>query len=486
MWINIHKNGKKLFLVFLILVGVGSLQSQQNIQFRISKPYCLFNFLETMKGSTAVSEALRQYADSHAVVKTQAFRAIINQYKTVQLYYTIRYDEFPAGRGQEGSTFDLVSSAAVHSNNIDDFRERIQGVLPNTEVQKLVTALKLVEPYYDTLIWNKQYTELQHQVQVLQQKIQLKPSIFANIKTFYGSAWANDFPFIISPYPVPGKKGSTSASPHGNCLCIGVLTSDTDYTGIAGVGFHEMSHILYKEQPAELQHDIDRYFRTSTSPYKELAYNYFNEALATACGNGWAYKQLEGKMDTAEWYHNRYIDGLAHAIYPTVESYINANKGIDSNFVSTTIKLFEKTFPNSYANYETLLAGCIYYYDLRDEKHAQQDEVIKRYFNVHLTHGSSPILHPYSIEELQTSNQPQFILIDSNREITFKKLRKVFPELNGLLKDRPYTDFYVSFFDKRNRPIIIVSYSSLDSLDLIMKDMKYSQGINAGKPYHKL
>jgi len=477
---------KKLFLVFLILLGVESLQSQQNIQFRISKTYCLFNFLETMKGPGYVSVSLKQYIDNSTLINDTSFLNIVNHYNTIQLNHSIHYGEFPESRNQYGSTFDLVSSAAAHSKGIDDFRERIQGILPNTEVQQLITALRLVEPYYDALIWKKQYPKLRHQVEMLQKKIKMDSSIFDRLKSFYGSAWSKDFPFIISPYPIPGNSGVTGACAFGNCLCMGVLSNETDYAGRLGVVFHEMSHVLYKEQPAGLQHDIERYFRTSTSPYKELAYNYFNEALATACGNGWAYKKLEGKADSAEWYHNRYIDGLSHAIYPTVESYINSNKEIDSSFVSTTIKAFEKTFPDSYANYETLLDGCIYYYDLRDERHVQQDEVIKRYFNVPLTHVSSPILHPYSIEQLKTSNQPQFILIDSNREITFKKLQEVFPELNELLKDRSYTDFYVSFFDKINRPVIILSYSSLDSLDLIIKDMKHNQGINAGKPYHKL
>ena len=452
---------KKVLLIFIIFAAPCILQSQQKVQIRISKTYCLFNFLETMNGSHAVSGSLKQYADSIYLVKSKSFLAILEDYKTIQLYYPIRYDEFPTDRSQEGSTFDIISSAAVHAKDIDDFSDRILGVLPNTEVQKLIKSLKLIEPYYDSIIWNNQYPKLLHQVEMIKKKLNTDSSVFNKLKAFYGSAWSTDFPFIISPYPIPGKRGNTGASPHGNCLCIGVLTSDSDYSGISGVAFHEMSHVLYKEQPVVLQHKIDNYFRASSSLYKNLTYNYLNEALATACGNGWAFKQLDGSFDRKEWYHNAYIDGLAHAIYPVVESYILADKEIDSVFITTTIKLFEKTFPDSYASYETLFADCIYYYDPTDEKHTRQDEVINRYFNVSLTHISSPILHPYSIESLQTSNQPQFILVDGNYETTINKLKEIFPELNGYMKGNKDTDFYISFFDAKK------GLSSLSELRLL-------------------
>jgi len=477
---------KKVLLVLFICAAPGILLSQQKVQIRISKPYCLFNFLETMNGSHAVSGSLKQYADSYMSVKSKSFLSILENYKTIQLYYPIRYDEFPTGRSQEGSTFDIISSAAVHAKDIDDFSDRILGILPNTEVQKLIQCLKQIEPYYNSIIWNTQYPKLVHQVQMIEKKLTTDSTVFNKLKTFYGSAWSNDFPFIISPYPIPGKHGNTGATPHGNCLCIGVLTSDSDYSGILGVAFHEMSHVLYKEQPAALQYKIDNYFRTSTSPYKDLTYNYLNEALATACGNGWAFKQLEGSFDIKEWYHNTYIDGLAHAIYPVVESYILADKEIDSVFITTTIKLFEKTFPDSFASYETILADCIYYYDSRDEKHTRQDEVIKRYFNVSLTHVSSPILHHYSIEELQTSNQPQFILVDGNYETTFNKLNAIFPELNEYMNGHKDTDFYVSFFDAKKRPVIIIRSTSNESLDKLVKEMKNDRIIDRQKAFHAI
>lgn len=475
---------KKVLLVFFIFAAPCILHSQQKVQIRISKTYCLFNFLETLNGSHAVSGSLKQYADSSTAVKSKSFLAIPEDYKTIQLYYPIRYNEFPAGRNQEGSTFDIISSAAVLAKDIDDFSERILGILPNTEVQKLIKCLKQIEPYYDTIIWNTQYPKLLHQVQIIEKKLNADSSVFNKLKSFYGSAWSTEFPFIISPYPIPGKHGNTGATPHGNCLCIGVLTSDSDYSGILGVAFHEMSHVLYKEQPAALQHKIENYFKASTSPYKDLAYNYLNEALATACGNGWAFKQLEGSFDRKEWYHDIYIDGLAHAIYPVVESYILADKEIDSVFITTTIKLFEKTFPDSYASYETILADCIYYYDSRAEKHTRQDKVIKQYFNVSLSHISSPILHPYSIESLEASNQPQFILVDGNYETTFNKLKEIFPELNEYMNGHKDTDFYVSFFDAKKRPVIIIRTSTVESLNVIMKEIKKDKVIDVLKPYH--
>ena len=54
-----------------------------------------------------------------------------------------------------------------------------------------------------------------------------------------------------------------------------------------GVIFHELCHSLFKAQPMALQKELDSWFLSLRTPHAIFAYRYYNEALATALGNGW-------------------------------------------------------------------------------------------------------------------------------------------------------------------------------------------------------
>ncbi|RYF31747.1 MAG: hypothetical protein EOO38_31440 [Cytophagaceae bacterium] len=118
-----------------------------------------------------------------------------------------------------------------------------------------------------------------------------------------------------------------------------------------GVILHEMCHVLYDEQPAEIQHEIQKWFDENPSSFAPAAYTFFDEAMATALGNGYAYKELKGQMDSTEWYNNPYINGFAKALYPVAEQYLNSGKPIDKAFIDAAIAIFEKTFPDSLTDY---------------------------------------------------------------------------------------------------------------------------------------
>ena len=116
-----------------------------------------------------------------------------------------------------------------------------------------------------------------------------------------------------------------------------------------------MCHILYDGQSADNQHNIERWMNKSSSKYKSLAYQYFDEGMATAIGNGWAYEVLNNKIDKTDWYNDDIINGYGHALFPLVKSYLRTGKTMDSTFVNEAIELFASTFPNSINDYNVML-----------------------------------------------------------------------------------------------------------------------------------
>ena len=268
-------------------------------------------------------------------------------------------------------------------------------------------------------------------------------------------------------YPIPGKKGSTTATPHGNSLCIGVLTDETDYTGRNGVILHEMCHVLYDEQSKEFQKQLVSYFAENKSEYSKFANAYFDEALATALGNGWAYNNINGKIDEKEWYSDTYIEGFARGIYPLVENYLNESKQIDKVFIDKSIEIFGLKFPNANADYSILLNKLYLYYDNEDENEITIP--LRKYFRLSNVNSSSPILHPYSIEFLNEGMGNQLVIVNENQKNTLDKLKEIYPELSKInFENKPLN---LSFFDKKGNAVIILIVNNKLEFENLIEQM---------------
>ena len=335
------------------------------------------------------------------------------------------------------------------------------------KTNKLTKILFKAEKIYDDIIWNDYEKKIINQKSNLIKFKKANIEIFNRFNNFYNSTWTNEIPFEIALYPIPGKKGSTTATPHGNSLCIGVLTDETDYTSRNGVILHEMCHVLYDEQSKEFQKQLVSYFAENKSEYSKFASAYFDEALATALGNGWAYKNMNGKIDEKEWYNDDYIEGFARGIYSLVENYLNENKQIDKNFIDKSIEIFGLKFPNVNADYSILLNKLYLYYDNEDENEITIP--LRKYFRLSNVNFSSPILHPYSIEFLNESYGNQLIIVNKNQKNTLDKLKEIYPELSKInFENKPLN---LSFFDKKGNAVIILIVNNKLEFENLIEQM---------------
>nr|WP_294860337.1 hypothetical protein [uncultured Fluviicola sp.] len=460
---------KKLLLLTSLCFLIQTAFTQTiGFQFKISKPYCIFNFLEASIYNHATSGTLREFIEEKTK-GDQEFARLATDFAHIQLDYQFKREEFPANRRQTRTTYDFIDIALVNSSTIQEFRDRIIGVLPNSELQKLIQIMQEAEVYYDQLIWNDNEGKLINQRVALEKYATQCSESFTKINHFYNSCWIKEVPFVVALYPIPGKSGNSTATPHANSLCVGVLTDETDHIGRIGVVLHEMCHVLYDEQPSEFQHKLEGYFIDNKSPYSQFAYNFLDEGLATALGNGWAYKSISGELDPADWYNNEYINGFGKALYPLIEEYISNNKSIDRDFVNQAIDLFAAAFPNSVTDYGILFNRVSIYNDA--DTGPAIDEVmnlIGSYFQMTNSNFSSPILDPTALEYLKTGNQTQLVIIDSNREANIKEIKKLFPELS---KVKMVPNKIYSFFDSKKRPVIILVATDKANLEILVKEM---------------
>lgn len=475
---------KQLPGLLLCLVFSYFVSAQSIVRFKASKPYAILGFLETASGSASQSSTLAAFIDQKIGKTDTIFSKLAHDFSQINLSYNYKRDELPANRHQYRSTYDLLIIAAVKSDNLASFRENSIGILPNSTHQELFRILAAAESYYDRVIWDPSLPSLDQQILGLKKYESTANELFRLFRTFYHSSWTNDIPFVVSIYPIPGRSGNTSATPHANSLCVGVLTDKSDPAGTMSVVIHEMCHVLYDEEVGSFQHQLDSAFMASSSPFKNIAYNFFDEALATALGNGWAYEKMTGKPDTTSWYNNEYINGFAHAIFPMVKQYLSQGKVIDPSFIEQAIRLFGEAYPRSLSDYSILLNNMYLYAD-RESGPGRQElrNALGKYFQTSRYNFSAPILHEYSIASLKTSRPAQLIVIDRDQATTLASLKEIFPEIEPALKGHNDKNYVLSFYDHSNRPVIIVTVNDTRAMEKAFRLLKEKKYMDKENPY---
>ena len=319
--------------------------AQFKVEYRISKMHGLINFVETISGEAHRSEKLRNIFKK-SVYNNKKYSELISAFKKIREINNQgwNWDGYPSDRhmGQDLRKIFLIRS--TYAKDMGDFRERTLGLLPLAEHEKIFSILEKFEPVYDALVWDKTIAKLEKYRENIEGKSRDwgLDKLFKGALKFYRAKWPAGATFVISLYPIPGADGHSSGESIGVFQSVGVLVDEKDIPGRFGVIFHEICHGLYESQDREFQKEFEKYFTGSESEYASYAYQYINEALATALGNGLAYMKAAGKPDGGSWYNDDYINGFAKGIYPMVESYFHNEKPIDRNFVNYVILKYKE------------------------------------------------------------------------------------------------------------------------------------------------
>jgi hypothetical protein len=474
---------KKAYYFIVALLIFKLCWSQQIVQVKYSKPFALIKFLETAKGGVSISKTFKHQIDTSYLSKDTAFLNILDRYTSLNLDYVYSKDQYPEKRKHINSTWDLLSIAAITANTNEEFFEKIIGLYPNSDYLKLKQAVTAVEPFYDAFIYSKKNKSvIKDKVRELQALSPKLNQLFDKFKIFYGSTWDKSIPFNLAIYPIEGNRGQTTATPHANSLEMGFLTKEDDNFELLSIGMHEMCHVLYDEQSLIKQQRIDSVFMDSTNTYYKMAYRYFDEALATALGNGYAYKYLSNELDSGEWYNDRYINLYAKALYPLIEQYLNQNRFIDKEFILKSIDLFKQTFPNAVYDIEPLLIKVDVYFDADTDQERQKiSGILNNTFRIYSSNTSTPINDKISLNNIKQSQETQFIVIHKNQVKNMALLKPLFKTLATLPANKK--NLLISFLDKNKRAVFIIQAENETKLKEAIFLLKKQKEIDPKKPW---
>ncbi|MCY0979355.1 hypothetical protein PGH12_08340 [Chryseobacterium wangxinyae] len=468
----------RLFVIICVCCfGFANAQKRDFFIFEENEVYSLFNFMETAAKMPGTSSTYQEFIDGKLSGDTD-FKKAVQDFRSVNFNEGITRHDYPRGRSYRKSYLTLLITNAVKSKDLEDFNERITGILPMNEQLQMYHSLKIAQPYFRKFVWNENQSKVRSQIDQLKKYNEVNAQLFLKFNQFYKSSWDKEIPFYVVLYPIPGKNGTTTATPHGNALCIGSLTDANDTVGTLGVTLHEMCHILYNEQSKNIQLEFENYFKQNQSQYSKLAYSYFNEAMATVLGNGYAYKIINNNiLDKQDWYNNKTINLFAKAIYPLTEKYLKANRSIDKNFIDEVVKKFQETFPDSiyeYApNFNTL--------NIYTEQLNSNDifDNFFSYFDANSIGISSPYKNVSQSSKLSEEESSFLMLIDTHHQENFEELKKAFPEIRNIKYNSSVQN--ISFYDAKNRMIVILFISKKEDLNAAFEKLAEYREIDKTK-----
>jgi hypothetical protein len=475
---------KRYALTLAVLLLVANTYGGSVVHFKISKPFCVLNFLRAAGNDAHVSRTLIAYVRRHVPTADSArFYKAVNSFMQIELDNSFTWTEYPTLRQKPKSLAAIINNAAIQCNSIEEFLNRTTGLLPNEQWQQLRNAMQTAAPVYEKMM-SGYAAAMNNQLAALETYAEEADNIFYQLKKFYGSSWGDDIPFTVGLFGIPGAKGNTNAAPYSNSLALGVLTEETNHKERMGVAIHEICHVLYEEQPLKLQRRLDSVFAANKSAYARYAYGYLDEALATACGNGWAYAQLAGSLDTAAWYDDDYINRFAKALYSEVKRYIKAGKTLDKAFVNKAVLTFERTFPDAIYDYANLLNSVNLYTDA--PTHDVFNDLynsLSRHVRMTNSNASYPIADKETQDRIDNEEGTQLFIVHSNHAENFGVLKKKFPQIADLDAGK---EGIASFYDNRKRPVIVINVRSTERVEEAAQKMMTIGKMNPNQLFYPL
>lgn len=480
---------KKILLTLTAFAFMQNTQGQHiKLKFQINKIHYLVNFVEAASGHPFGSKHLRRIYKA-SPYNTPQNRRELDRFRNLNTeIVSYKYPGYPKAHLTTTSIWDLFKMAAARTHSLADLKHHTAGMYP-TEIQTtMFEVFTAMTPAFEQLLWKPHIKEARAKLAGLEAYAQKNgvPEKFQKLARFYGSRWNSDLPFVVNLLPLPAsyRRGS-SAGFRGNMLTCDFPLAMKNKAIFLGIVIHELSHILYEQQPLKLQQSFESWFAASSNKYSNFSQQWINEALATACGNAWFFEQLTDSLESGAWYGNPYIDKFARKLYPEVSRYISAGKRIDQAFVNYSIGTFARAFPKSLYDYDQWMNNILMLHSLRPQELKKLEEPLYNNFRIQRNHSLSPLIDKSGLAKLAKTSSTNLIVVSRNNKQSLRFLQQ---EMEGLKQYRlnPEEDFLLTYIKKNHTPVILVNVQSLEKWGKVLATIRKLKQHNPAQPLVKL
>lgn len=288
---------KKVILQVLILfnctLAMRAAPANELIRFEVkfSKQLAVFVFVQNLNLTARPNFNIYRSIFLKSEYNKPEYENLLALFKATSLNYGFTYSNYP--HKNEFDAIEFVKRNLIASSSLEDFRMRVLGFLPIADINNLIRVLQAFTPVYDKLIYDTAKPIIERQVQEIQHLLTQKKIdvYFDEAKKFYQSSWDASIPLQIVLYPLPQSQ-AFGATAYIDVAESAIPNSMKEYSAMITVLLHEASHILYGEQPPEIQSMMQEWLNKAPSRYTRFAAALLDEAWATAIANGYSPKKF--------------------------------------------------------------------------------------------------------------------------------------------------------------------------------------------------
>lgn len=429
---------------------------------RYSEPLAVFVFVKQLASHQA--EHPFRHIFNRSKYNTENYQQLISQFQELNLDYSYNFDEYPYGSKVPGMTEALLKKNLIAAANLEEFKLRSLGLIPNHTLYTLSHILTAFIPVYHELVYHPGSENFRQQLARFSAAIKNKnvPAFFETALRFYQVSWDAGIPFEMAFYPLPESNGFTAEAFYNNAVSAvpsGLKNDDV----LLSVMLHEIFHILYDEQSLQAKQELEKLFSQHPAACSRYAYLLLNEVLATALGNGYVYESLAGKPDSGEWYHFKHINLMAKKIYPLLLEYVRLKKPMDKNFVEAYINTYQEHYPHWLNDPEHIFS----YRFVLSENQADFGIFSQLYPNCSFFEYQDEISEA-SLQRMRSVPLTKVIIISKEHKARLELIRKYFPELKHMNQQASQEFSYHTFLPDKTQLFIINQWSG-STADLLKK-----------------
>lgn len=200
-------------LLSTILLFLTSFLWGQKINFDIkySEPLAVFVFMQNL--SENYPENIFRTEFEKSKYNNGAYRKLISQFDKLAIDYSYQFEGFPYASKTPMQTRDILKKNLIETNDLNDFKLRSIGILPNNVLNDLTTYIAEFTPVYNELIYQPNKDKFEKQLAEITDYAnnhQLE-NYFETGLLFYNSSWDRSIPFEIALYPFPDSDYFTAS-----------------------------------------------------------------------------------------------------------------------------------------------------------------------------------------------------------------------------------------------------------------------------------
>ncbi|WET47429.1 hypothetical protein PYS58_12620 [Chryseobacterium indologenes] len=186
---------KQFFFALFLLLSFCTFGQKVNFNIKYSEQLAVFVFVQNL--SDHYPENVFKTAFTQSKYNTQKYKDLILKFERLPIDYSYSFDEYPYGSKIPMQSRDILKKTLIETNNLNDFKLRSIGILPNVTLQNLTEIISVFTPIYNELIYVPNKDQFESQLKEISRYAREKNMeyYFQTGLLFYNSNW--DVRFLL-------------------------------------------------------------------------------------------------------------------------------------------------------------------------------------------------------------------------------------------------------------------------------------------------